>query len=139
MKTKLGISAGLLGATMYFFGLFSGYVALAVLVGYVLLKEENEWLRRTAVKSMVLSLSFSVLFAVIGLVPDFLQFIGSVFNVFNSNFNYSIVTKLVQVVTNALGIIQTAVFLLLGLKALHQGDMKLGRVDKSVDAHMSDK
>ncbi len=44
-KTKLGVSVALMGAALYFLGLFSGYVALIILAGYVLLMEENVWLK----------------------------------------------------------------------------------------------
>ena len=49
-KTRLGISVGLLGAAIYFMGLFSGYLLAVLLAGYVLLFEENSWLRKNAVK-----------------------------------------------------------------------------------------
>lgn len=34
-KTRLGISVGLLGAAIYFMGLFSGYLLAVLLAGYV--------------------------------------------------------------------------------------------------------
>ena len=40
-KTKLGISVGMLGAVLYFMGIFSGYLLVAILAAYVLLYEEN--------------------------------------------------------------------------------------------------
>ena len=52
-KAKLGISVGLLGAAIYFTSLFSGYLVPVILTGYVLLFEENDWLRKNAVKAMV--------------------------------------------------------------------------------------
>ena len=48
-KTRLGISVGMLGAAIYLTGLFSGYVVAVLMAGYVLLFEENSWLRRSAV------------------------------------------------------------------------------------------
>ena len=54
-KTKLGISVGLLGAAIYFTSLFSGYLVPVILTGYVLLFEENDWLRKNAVKAVALS------------------------------------------------------------------------------------
>ena len=51
-RTKIGISAGLLGAGIYFTGLFSGYLIPIILTFYVLWFEENGWLRRTAVKAV---------------------------------------------------------------------------------------
>lgn len=43
-KTRLGISVGMLGAAIYLTGLFSGYLVVVLMVGYVLLFEENSWL-----------------------------------------------------------------------------------------------
>lgn len=45
-KTKLGISTTLLAALAYFAGGFSGYLLLFLVAGYVLLKEEDEWLKK---------------------------------------------------------------------------------------------
>ena len=53
-KTKIGMTVGLLGAAIYFIGLFSGYLTVVLLIGYVLLFEENEWLRKSAVKAVAL-------------------------------------------------------------------------------------
>lgn len=60
-KTRLGISVGLLGAAIYFMGLFSGYLLAVLLAGYVLLFEENSWLRKNAVKAMSVMAVFSLL------------------------------------------------------------------------------
>ena len=57
-KTRLGISVGLLGAATYFAGLFSGLLAALLLAGYVLMFEENEWLRRSVVKAITLTILF---------------------------------------------------------------------------------
>ena len=57
-RTKIGISAGLLGAGIYFTGLFSGYLIPIILTFYVLWFEENGWLRRTAVKAVSVMILF---------------------------------------------------------------------------------
>ena len=69
-KSKLGISVGIVGAALYFAGLFNGLLLIAIIAGYVLIAEENQWLRRTAVKSVVLYILFALVSAVIGLLPD---------------------------------------------------------------------
>ena len=51
-KTKLGISVGLFGAIIFAVALFGGYIPSILLVGYVLLMETNEWLRKSAVKAL---------------------------------------------------------------------------------------
>ena len=48
-KTKLGLTVGLVGAGLYFLGLFS-FIPAFLLAAYVLLMEDNEWLKKTAVK-----------------------------------------------------------------------------------------
>mgnify|MGYP006974627764 CR=1 FL=1 len=40
-KTKLGISVSLMAAAVYLLGLLSGYTVTILLVGYILLKEED--------------------------------------------------------------------------------------------------
>ena len=60
-RTKIGISAGLLGAEIYFTGLFSGYLIPIILTFYVLWFEENGWLRRTAVKAVSVMILFSMI------------------------------------------------------------------------------
>ena len=42
-KIKLGVSAGLAGAILYFLGAIS-IIPAVILAGYILLKEENDWL-----------------------------------------------------------------------------------------------
>ena len=69
-KTRLGISVGMLGAAIYLTGLFSGYVVAVLMAGYVLLFEENSWLRRSAVKAVSLMVFFSFITVLINLIPN---------------------------------------------------------------------
>ena len=50
---------GMLGAAIYLTGLFSGYLVAVLIAGYVLLFEENGWLKRSAVKAVSLMVFFS--------------------------------------------------------------------------------
>ena len=59
-KTKIGISAGCFGAVIYLAGVTGGLLLAAILIGYVLLVEENLWLRRCAVKAGALLFIFSM-------------------------------------------------------------------------------
>lgn len=135
-KTKLGISVGLMGAIAYFAGLFSGYLVAVLIFGYIMLVEDNPWLRKTAVKSIVLLVAFSALSAVIGLIPDFISFVNTIFNVFGSYFSLSVVTNILAVITSALSILKTVVFLVLGLKALNQGTLTIPVVDSMTNKNM---
>lgn len=135
-KTKLGISVGLMGAIVYFAGLFGGYLVSLIVLGYVLLVEDNPWLRKTSVKSIILLVTFSVISATIGLIPDFISFINNIFNVFGSYFSLSVLTNILAVITSALSILKTVVFLVLGLKALNQGTLNIPVVDNITNNNM---
>lgn len=135
-KTKLGISVGLMGAIAYFAGLFGGYFGAILIFGYIMLVEDNPWLRKTAVKSIVLLVTFSVLTAVIELIPDFISFISNIFSVFGSYFALPVVTNILAVITSALGILKIVVFVALGLKALNQGTLNIPVVDNLTSKNM---
>lgn len=128
-KTRLGISVGLMGFITYFGCYFGGFIAAILLFGYILLVENNQWLRKTAVKAMILTIAFSLLSAFIGLIPGIIDFIGSIVNVFNGSFNLTFVSKIVTVLTSAIGLIETVLFILLGIKALRQGSINVPVVD----------
>lgn len=136
MKTKLGVSVGLFGAAAYFLGLFSGNVVLALLVGYVLLFEENEWLRRTAVKAMVIGIFFSVLTTVIGFIPDIIGIINNAAMVFGKTVSISVVSKIITFILSVISFVRVVLMLILGFKALNQGTIRFGIVDKTIDKHM---
>ena len=134
-KTKLGISVGLLGAAAYLLTGFSGYTAALLIVGYVLLFEENEWLKKACVKAVALAVCFTVLSNAIGLIPDILGWVSSLANLFNGYFNYSVVSNIISLITRTLDIIRTCLFLLLGLQALNQGSVSVPVVDKLIDKY----
>ena len=128
-KTRLGISVGLMGCIIYFACFFGGYVAAILLFGYVLIIENNEWLRKTAVKAMLLTIVFSLLPTIVGFIPDVLEFIESIFNVFGASFNLSIVPRIITVLDSAIMLVKTVLFILLGIKALSQGSITVPVVD----------
>lgn len=132
-KTKLGISVGLLGAIAYFVGIFSGYTPAIIVFGYIMLVEDNPWLRKTAVKSIVLLVTFSILSEFIDFIPQIIYFVDSIFTVFGSSFSISVVTNIIGVLESALVIVEPIVFIVLGLKALSQGTIKVPLVDDIVD------
>ena len=135
-KTKLGISVGIAAAAIYFVAYFGGYVPAILMAGYVLIAEENQWLKRSAVKAVATLACFSALFAVIGLLPDALSWIGSLVDLFNGSFSYSVVSKILSVITEALDIAKTVIFLMLGVKALTQATIKVPFVENFLNKYM---
>ncbi len=132
-KTRLGISAALLGAVVCFSGLFSGYLLVFLLTAYILLMEENVWLKKTAVKTVAVLMVFSLLSAVLGLIPDLISVISSIFNIFNGSFSIRILSSIISAARSVLGFLETLLLLGLGFKALNQGTIKIPMIDKLVD------
>ena len=69
VKTKLGLSIGLLSAVVYFTALFGGYIPLFLLAGYILIVEQNDWLKRVCCKAVLLLIGFSLLSVCIDVKP----------------------------------------------------------------------
>lgn len=136
-KTKLGVSVGLLGAAAYFSAAFGGYVAMFIVAGYILLCEENEWLKKTAVKAVTLMITVGVLITAIGLIPDVLRWLSSFLTVFNVYITTSTVNTLFDSITDAIDIIRTVFFLVLGVKALNQGTVSVPVVDNLINKYMA--
>ena len=137
-KTRMGISVGLLGAMLFAAALFGGYVAAILLSGYVLLFEENIWLKKSAVKSVALLVCFSVISAVIGLIPGLIGFIDDICNVFGGSFSILFISRVIAVINTALSLLRIVLFLLLGFKALNQSTIKIPVVDDLIEKHMKD-
>lgn len=135
-KTKLGITVGLMGAAVYFAALFGGYVAVVLLAGYILLFEENQWLRKTAVKAAALMVCFSLLYTLIHLVPNVIDLINHIFRIFGESFTLSPLTSAISAISSILDILEKILFILLGVKALNQSTLALPVVDKLIGKYM---
>lgn len=132
-KTKLGVTVALLGASIYFISLFGGYIPVIILGGYVLLMEENIWLKKTAVKSVAVLIMFALFSALLGLIPGVINFVDDIFNIFGGYFTIGVVNAIVNMLTSALSLLRTLLIILLGLKALNQGDISVPGIDKLVN------
>lgn len=139
-KTKLGITVGALGAITFFAGFFSSYLAVIVLAGYVLLFEENEWLKMSAVKAIVLMTFFSVLIAVINLLPDVVDFFGDIASAFRVNVlshfsGYSVtlfVSRIIWLAVSGLSIVEKVLLFVLGIKAFNQKTIAIQFIDEKI-------
>lgn len=135
-KTRLGISVGLLGAAIYLVGLFGGYVAMVVLAGYTLLFESNGWLRRSAVKAVVLMVAFSALNAVLGLIPDCFSAIEEVVVLGGGEFQLVLLNHLFSALIQLVDVVKKVLFLVLGAKALRQSTVIIPAVDEFISSYM---
>ena len=135
-KTKIGVSVGLLGAVIYFMGLFSGYLTVVLLIGYVLLFEENEWLRKSAVKAVALMVVFSLAATVMNLIPNVIGVLDNLVSIFGGSFHIGFLSSLVYAVTEALDIREKLLFMGLGVRALTQGTIDVPAVDGLINKYM---
>lgn len=135
-KTKLGISVGLFGAALYFAGLFGGYVALFLLAGYVLLREENIWLRKAAVKAVAFTMAISLLNALLGLIPGAIGVINDICVVFDGYFSIRALSNIITMLRSIISFAESIVLIILGIKALNQGTITLPVIDKLIDKYM---
>lgn len=117
-KTKLGITISGLAAAIYLTCLFGGYIPAIILTGYVLMVEENEWLRRNAVKAIVLMMIFSVLIYGINLIPNVINCFEDMARAFGVSVEERLITGIFAAVVDVVDILRTIVFLILGLKSL---------------------
>ena len=132
-KTKLGIPVGILGAVMFFACFFGGYTASILLAGYILLAEENVWLKKAALKGILVMFGFSLIGALISLIPNVISFVDSIFAVFGGNFYLTFVTNILDVIESALAIIEKLLFIALAIKAFSQGTVKVPIIDSIVE------
>lgn len=135
-KTKLNISVGLLGAIIYFSCIFGGYSAIFILAGYVLLFEDNEWLRKTCLKAILLLITFSTLSALLNLIPNTIYIINSIVSIIGITISTSSLTTLFDAIIRAIAIIQNVIFILIGIKALNQGTLSIPFVDSLLDKYL---
>lgn len=135
-KTRLGLSVGVLGAAVYLLGLFEGYLPVLLLAGYILLFENNGWLRRCAVKAIVLMCAFSFLNIIIGLIPDLLSTVGYIAAAFGGAFQLSAVSYLISAILRMISMMEKLLFVVLGYKALKQRTVVMPSVEKFISDHM---
>ena len=120
-KSKLGIAKELLAAGIFIGALAGGYVFAGMMVLYVLLKEDDQWLREMAVKAIATLMVFSFFINCINLLPDVVNWFATLTNLLDSSWDSYKLTSAIGLITSVLDIIRTIFFLVLAGKALkHQ-------------------
>lgn len=128
MKTKLGISAKVMGAVLYFTALFGGYIPLFIAAGYVLIREENTFLRKRAYKSVALLLFFSALSTILSSLNEILSIIGNLFDTF-----IEVPLNFDDILISIISLIKTVVFVIFGIMAFKQEDIRIPPIDDAID------
>lgn len=136
LKTKLGISIALVGAAMYFLGAIS-FIPAVLLAGYVLIAEENEWVKRQAAKMVGVVVLFSLLSIAVGWIDDVVGVLNIIVRWFNSDVYLSVPANLTSLCRYIISMAKEVLLLVMGFKALGMKNVKLGLIDKPLDKFMS--
>lgn len=136
MKTKLGISTAMFAAGAYLLGLFSGYLVMLLITGYVLICESDEWLKKAVVKGLVVMLTFSLISAIIGLIPNAINIVDDLFNIFGGNFSIAFLSRTVNFVNTVLSVFEKLLMLGFAFLALDGKTIKLPVIDDFMGKHM---
>ena len=97
MKSKLGIHIGFLACLCFLVGQFLGTVPLVLLVGYILIAEESDFVRISAIKALLIVVFVSVLDALIGLLPDLFTFIDWFTRIFNADTKFNNIEAIAKI------------------------------------------
>lgn len=135
LKTKLGISIALVGAAMYFLGAIS-FTPAVLLAGYVLIVEQNEWLKRQAAKMIGVVVVFGLLSIAVGWIDDVVYMLGIIVRWFSKDTYLSVPANLTTLCQYIITLAKEVFLLMMGFMALGMKNVKLGVVDKQLDKFM---
>ena len=132
-KTKLGISVALMSALTFLSG-YLGITVLVLLAGYILIREENAYLKKTAVGTIVLYLAFAALSICVGLLSNFFSLVNFGGWMYGS-FVYTFTNGFTSTLNTLISIAEKVVFGLLALFAVLGKEVKIPVIDKFVEKH----
>lgn len=136
-KTKLGISATFMVALTYFLGLYGGYVITGILVGYVLLAEEDLRLKKQALSVLALMLLFSLVSTVLGLTPSILSLLSDLLEIVNVHYYFTFFHRTYEFLGSVLSLLKTVLFVVLGMLAVFGKDVKLPVIGRLIEKYMN--
>ena len=132
-KAKLGIAYNVLAAIVCLLGYYGGYVITGIFTIAVLLTEENPWLKKYCVKTLLLMLTFSVLYTVIGLIPTFLELVYTGAGIAGINLYFSAVENVFSLLRQIIDLGEMVLFILMAIFALAKKNFKLPVIEKLVN------
>ena len=136
-KTKLGISAAFMVALTYFLGLYGGYVITGILVGYILLAEEDMRLKKQALSVLALMLLFSLVSTLLNLTPNLLSLLTDLLELVDVHYYFSFFHRVYEFLGSVLSLMKTVLFVVLGMLAVFGKDVKIPVVGALIDKYMN--
>ncbi|MCM1058377.1 MAG: hypothetical protein NC517_12335 [Firmicutes bacterium] len=136
LKTKLGISIALVGAAMYFLGAVS-FTPAVLLAGYVLIAEQNDWVKRQAAKMIGVVVLFGLLSIAVGWIDDIVSVLGIIVRWFDKDVYLTVPANLTSLIRYIISIVKEVLLLVMGFMALGMKNVKIVFIDKLLDKFMS--
>ncbi len=135
MKTKLGISTGLLSALAFFAALYSGWLAVLLITGYVFLFETDAALKKNSLTATVLMVIFYLASSLINLVPNLIGLLDDMVAVFDGYISVPVIGQLATFSNSLLALVEKVLFILLAILSLGGKSVSLPLVNKLVEGH----
>ncbi|MBQ7049306.1 MAG: hypothetical protein IJN87_01645 [Firmicutes bacterium] len=132
-KAKLGIAYNVLAAIVCLLGYYGGYVITGIFTIAVLFTEENPWLKKYCVKTLLLMLVFSLLYTVLGLIPDILGIVYSGAGIVGFNLYFGAVESVFSMLRQIVDLGEMVLFILMAIFALAKKNFKLPVIEKLVN------
>lgn len=137
-KSKLGVSVGVLASLLFFANLFNnaktfvylGSLITILIAGYILIAENNAWLRKTAVKAVALTVFFALIPGILNLVPSIADVINEIIGLFGGSLYIGFTYKAISAIVSLLSVVERILFIILGVLAFSEKSVKLAEVDK---------
>lgn len=141
-KTKLGVSTNLMAAIVFLLAIVTRFVsndmslalAFVVVAAYILLKEDDLWLKSCVVKAVLILLVF-------WLVPFFFSFVTDLFQFLNFFLKFADFTLwdkfgIMAFIQNIVFVFEKIFLLILAIKAFSGKTVKIPVIDNMVAKHL---
>jgi len=128
-RTKEGIRVSLIAAFAFICGYFGGYVPLLLILGYALLIEKNEYITSATIKSLMLSIVFSVFYKVLELPGDTFSVISSLLSTIGISVYFGAINSLLSILRTVCNWFEFLMFLMAALRALRYEEIKVPFVE----------
>ena len=125
-KSKLGISIPLTGAALFFTAMISPIISF-LLAAFILMKEDDEWLRKSVIKMAYIVIVGYAGAYLIGTIADVLSLLSFPYGLtsFIDELSYSIIPD-----------IRAILLLIFGMKAMTKGTVNSNVFNKIINKHM---
>ena len=134
-KIKLGVSAGLTGAILYFLVAIS-IIPAVILAGYILLKEENDWLKYQAVKMVMIVVIFGAINIGLNCIDDIFAIFNQVIGIFAKNVHIAVPLGLTGILSTVCSLLRNIVLIWSGINALNFKTVYVASIDELVSKNM---